>query len=201
MNAAELPTWMPFVLAAVAGTAIAAACGLRAFLPLLVLAGGARLGFVQLDESARWIAGDASILALTTATVLELLADKVPALDHALDAVSTFIRPAAAALAAWVGFAGLHPALGVVAGLILGAGALGVHATKSKVRLGSSAFTLGAANPILSFVEDAITLSLSLLAILAPLLALAMVALGVTLLVRAVRKRRSGRSTVGRAAS
>ncbi len=189
MSAAEAPAWLPYVLAAMAGTAIAAACGLRAFLPLLALAGGARLGLVKLDPSTAWMAGDAAILALTTATVIELLADKVPALDHALDAVSTFIRPAAAALAAWAGFAGVHPLLGFTAATVLGAGAVGVHAAKSKLRLGSSALTLGTANPVISFIEDAITLTVSLVAILAPLAAMAMVALGVWLVARALGRR------------
>lgn len=189
MLMAEAPTWMPYVLAAMAGTAIAAACGLRAFLPLLALAGGARLGLVKLDASTAWMAGDVAILALTTATVIELLADKVPALDHALDAVSTFIRPAAAALAAWAGFAGVHPLLGFTAATVLGAGAVGVHAAKSKLRLGSSAITLGTANPVLSFIEDAITLTLSLVAIVAPLVGLAMVAFGVWLITRALGRR------------
>jgi len=189
MSMAEAPTWMPYVLAAMAGTAIAAACGLRAFLPLLALAGGARLGLVKLDASTAWMAGDVAILALTTATVIELLADKVPALDHALDAVSTFIRPAAAALAAWAGFAGVHPLLGFTAATVLGAGAVGVHAAKSKLRLGSSAITLGTANPVLSFIEDAITLTLSLVAIVAPLVGLAMVAFGVWLITRALGRR------------
>ncbi len=193
MNAVDLSSWLPFVLAAVAGTAIAAACGLRAFLPLLAMAAGAKLGLLQLDDSIHWIASDAAILALTTATVLELLADKVPALDHLLDAISTFIRPAAAALAAWAGFAGVHPAVGVVAALVLGAGALGIHATKSKVRLGSSVTTLGAANPILSFIEDAVALTLSLLAILAPLVALGLMIVGIVLMMRSIRRRRASR--------
>ncbi len=200
MIPADAPAWLPFVLAAVAGTAIAAACGLRAFLPLLALAAGVRLGLVQVDDSMRWIGEAPAILALTTATVLELLADKVPALDHALDATLTFVRPAAAALAAWAGFAGLHPALGVTAALVLGAGAFGVHATKSKVRLGSSVTTLGTANPVLSFVEDAIALVISLLAILAPLVALALLVLGLVLLVRRIRRRRE-RRTADRAAA
>lgn len=199
MDPAASSAWMPYLLAAVAGTAIAAACGLRAFLPLLALAGGARLGLVRLDDSMSWMAGDPAILALTTATVLELLADKVPALDHVLDALATFLRPAAAALAAWAGFAGVHPALGALAALILGAGALGVHATKSKVRIGSSATTLGAANPVLSFIEDAVAVTISLLAVLAPLIALGLIALGLTLLVRAMRRRRASRMGDGAA--
>lgn len=183
-------TW-ELVLAAMAGISIAAACGLRAFLPLLALAGGARLGLVHLSPSMAWLSGDAVIWALTTATVLELLGDKIPALDHALDAVSTFIRPVAAAFAAYAGFGGGHPVIGLAAGLVMGAGALGVHALKAKTRIGSSALTLGTANPILSFIEDAVTLTISTIALLAPILGASLVALGLFLWWRAVGRPRA----------
>lgn len=182
-------TTMELVLAALAGISIAAACGLRAFLPLLALAGGARIGLVHLSPSMGWLAGDAVIWTLTIATVIELLADKVPALDHALDAVSTFIRPVAAAFAAWAGIGGLHPALGMAAALIMGASALGVHALKAKTRIGSSALTMGAANPILSFIEDAVTVTISAVALLAPILGAILVATGLLVWWRAVTRR------------
>ncbi|MEO5987494.1 MAG: DUF4126 domain-containing protein [Candidatus Eisenbacteria bacterium] len=178
-------TTMELLLAAMAGISIAAACGLRAFLPILALAGGARLGWVHLSPSMAWLSGDAVIWALSAATVIELLADKVPALDHMLDLVSTFIRPVAAAFAAWAGIAGLNPVLGMSAALIMGAGALGVHALKAKTRVGSSALTLGAANPILSFIEDAITATMSAIALLAPILGAILVLLAIYLCWRA----------------
>jgi len=198
-------TW-ELVLAAMAGISIAAACGLRAFLPLLALAGGARLGLVHLSPSMSWISGDAVIYALTIATILELLGDKIPALDHALDVLSTFIRPAAAAFAAWAGIGGLHPVLGMTAALVMGAGALGVHALKAKTRVGSSVLTLGAANPFLSFLEDAVTVTISAIALLAPILGAILVALGLYLWWRAVAKQRppgapSGGSSVAAMAS
>jgi hypothetical protein len=163
--------WLPYLMAALAGTAIAAACGLRAFLPLLAFAGGARLGWVKLDPSLGWLTSDIAVIMLGVAAGVELLADKIPVLDHALDAVATVVRPAAAAVAAWAGFAAVHPALALCASLVLGGSALGVHLAKSKVRVGSSALTLGAANPVISFLEDAVTVLLIVMALLAPVLA------------------------------
>ena len=185
----DAPTLANAAIAAAAGVAIAAACGLRAFLPLLALAAGARLGFIHLDPRAAWLASNASIVALAVATVVEIAADKVPLLDHALDVVATFVRPAAAALAAWASFAGIHPALAVAAALILGAGAFGVHVVKAKTRLGSTAFTMGLANPFLSFAEDAFAGGLSALAVLVPIAALVLVVLGGWLIVGAARGR------------
>src|SRR6185436_12644464 len=88
-------------LAAAAGVAIAAACGLRAFLPLLALSLGVHFELIHVHPGAAWIGSLPAILTLVWATVLELAADKVPALDHALDVVALGLRPAAAALAAW----------------------------------------------------------------------------------------------------
>jgi hypothetical protein len=160
------------VFAAAAGIAIAAACGLRAFLPLLTLGLGVRFGFLRVDDAAAWIGSLPTILTLLWATVLELAADKVPALDHLLDMVSTVLRPLAAALAAWCTFIGVHPALAVLAALLLGGGAMGVHVAKAKVRLASSMLTFGSANPMLSFVEDGLAIGLAALAVLAPVAAL-----------------------------
>ncbi len=186
MNVGGLST-LDLVLAGMAGVAIAAACGLRAFLPLLALGLGVRFELLHVDPAAAWIASTPAIVTLVWATVLELAADKVPALDHLLDVVATGLRPAAAAVAAWCTFAGVHPALGVAAALVLGAGAMGVHVAKAKVRLGSSMLTMGAANPVLSLVEDAIATGLSAMAVLAPLAALAGVALVIWALSRAYR--------------
>ena len=187
MQTLELST-LDLILAAVSGVAIAAACGLRAFLPLLALSLGVRFGLVEVDPRAAWIAWTPAMIALIWATVLELAADKVPAIDHLLDLVGTALRPLAAGLAGWLTFTGVHPAVGVAAGLVLGAGAMGVHMAKAKVRLGSSMLSLGTANPILSFLEDAIAIGLAAMAILAPLAAL----LGVALMVWAFRRKYRG---------
>src|SRR5438067_8135405 len=144
-------------IACAAGVAIAAACGLRAFLPLLALGLGVHFGWLHVSAGSAWIGSPPALIALAWATVLEIAADKVPVLDHALDVIATFLRPVAAAGAAWVTFSGVHPAIAAAAALILGSGALGIHVAKAKVRLGSSALTLGTVNPAISLVEDGIT--------------------------------------------
>ena len=176
-------------LAAAAGVVIAAACGLRAFLPLLALALGVHFGLVHVQPGMAWIGSLPAIVTLVWATLLELAADKVPALDHALDVVALGLRPAAAALAAWVTFSGAHPALAVAAALVLGASAMGVQVAKAKVRLGSSMLTFGTANPLLSFAEDGVAILLASLAVLAPLAALTTLAFGVWAVRRAFRRR------------
>jgi len=178
------------VFAAAAGIAIAAACGLRAFLPLLALSIGVRFDLVRVDHAAEWIASTPVVVTLVWATVLEIVADKIPAIDHLLDLIATGLRPAAAGLAAWCTFEALHPAIGIAAALVLGGGAMGLHVAKAKVRLGSSMLTLGNANPVLSFVEDAISAGLSALALLAPIAAVVAAGMVVWVLRRVFRSPR-----------
>ncbi len=177
-------TPLDLALTAAAGVAIAAACGLRAFLPLLALSLGVRFELVHVHAGVEWIGSTPATVTLVWATILELAADKVPALDHLLDVAAIGVRPAAAALAAWCTFAGAHPAIAVAAAVILGAGAMGIQVAKAKVRLGSSMLTLGTANPFVSFVEDGVATGISAMAVVAPIAALA----GVVLVAWAVRR-------------
>ncbi len=175
--------------------ALAAACGLRAFLPLFALSAAAHLGAVELTAQAAWFGTDGALWILGTATVLEVLADKVPLLDHVLDLAATLARPAAGAIVAWAAYGHWSPQLAYPAAIIVGAGALGVHLVKAKARLGSTALTLGHGNPVLSLGEDVLSLALSsmiwvgpLLAGLAVLLAVAFVGWLTTRRAKAARK-------------
>lgn len=175
-------------LALLAGIAIAAAAGLRAFLPLFLIGLAARFELIGLHENVEWLTGTNVLIALGVATVLEMAADKIPVVDHALDSVATFIRP----VAAWIGAYAMlihwpTPWAAVVATLLAG-GSLAVHALKGVVRIGSTAATAGTANPAVSTAEDALALSLVVMAVLVPVLAVLLIA-GAVWLVRRRRRR------------
>jgi hypothetical protein len=155
------------------GLGLAAASGLRTFLPLLLAAGAARLGLfgVELNGALAWLQSDAALAALAFAATAEFLGDKVPVVDHALDALGTVVRPLAGALAAASVFAGVDPVVAGVAGLIVGAPtALAVHGAKAGTRVAGNAATVGVAAPVLSFAEDALAVLMTALALMAPLL-------------------------------
>lgn len=179
---------LSIVFAVSAGVALAAATGFRAFLPVFALGLAARLGWTAIRPAESWIAGDLALIALGTATVLEFLADKIPVVDHALDTMATFIRPAAA----WVVSFGVLTPLGQewASGLatLLAGGAFGIHALKAKTRVGSTVTTFGVGNPVLSVFEDIIAFVLTLVGILAPLLALVFLGLLVWLAVSVFRR-------------
>ena len=137
------------------GIVLAASAGLRAFLPVFAAALGVRFLGMPVPEYLAWIESPATLIIFGAATVFEILGDKIPVVDHALDAIQSFTKPVLAALAATpfiFQFAPEHAAaLGLAVGVPL---ALGVHAAKATVRAGSTATTAGAANPVISIVED-----------------------------------------------
>jgi hypothetical protein len=185
---------LDLLLALATGVGLAAAFGLRAFLPLLAVGLAARFGLLHLHPGLEWLAGAPALWSLAAATAVELLADKVPVLDHALDALGTILRPAAAWLGTYAVLQDWGTPWAQLFALALGAGALAVHGAKAHTRLGSTAVSLGHANPVLSVVEDFLALALVVVALLLPLLALALVALVVLALVRR-RRREIGRAS------
>lgn len=165
-------------LALVAGIVLAAAAGLRAFLPLAGLAWAARLGFVSLNQGFAWLGSDAAVAALSVAVCLEVLGDKIPAVDHALDAVGAVVKPLAGMIVVAASVVSLPPLWAGVLGLVAGAPlAGGVHLVKAKGRILANLATLGFAAPLLSIVEDIAGAVLVVTALLVPALALALTAL------------------------
>jgi hypothetical protein len=173
--------------------ALASAAGLRAWLPLLAAGGLARLGVFSLGPSFQFLASDQALVIFGVAAAIEVIGDKIPAVDHALDVIGTPLRPiAGAVLAASVLGTVADPLLAAVLGIAVGApSALVPHVAKSALRAASSAATGGLANPALSFVEDAIAVVLLILAVLVPLVVVALVGLTLFLATRWLRRRRA----------
>jgi uncharacterized membrane protein len=154
---------------------LSGSAGLNAYIPLLIVALAARFPLntplLQLQSpydvlGSWWAIGIISVLL-----IIEVVADKIPAVDSVNDAIQTFIRPAAGAIL----FAGsanvitdIHPVLSLAAGLLV---AGGVHATKAVARPVVTATTVGTGNWLVSIVEDVIAFILSLLSLIVPILA------------------------------
>src|SRR4029079_4139469 len=135
---------------------LAACAGLRAWLPLLMAGVAARLGWLELGPSFSFLAGNRALLILGLASVVEIAPDKVPALDHLLDVVSTVLRPAAGSLLAASVLWPVHdPLVAVCMGIAGGAPTAPLpHAAKALTRAASTTLTAGLANPLLSLAED-----------------------------------------------
>ena len=180
-----------FVTQLAMGFALAATVGLRAFLPLLAAGLLARFGYVDLGPSFEWMAKTPALIVFGSAVVFEVLADKVPGLDHALHAVEAFVKPVAGTLVAASLFTNLDPMMAVILGLIGGGTIAGmVHVAKGTTRVASTAMTGGLANPALSLFDDVLAIGGIVLAILAPIFAAIIVLVLLVGGVRLLLKRR-----------
>lgn len=185
---------MDIFLGILLGLGLSASTGLNTFLPLLLLAAAARFDIagIELGTKFEWLTSDAAMITLIVACVIELIADKVPAVDHFLDSAGTFIRPLAGALASASVLTGLDPMVAAIVGLIVGAPtSLGLHTLKAGTRVASTATTFGCANPVLSLIEDVISFALSVIAIFLPIVvpfALAVLVFALYRLMKRVRR-------------
>ena len=143
------------------GVSIASCAGLRTFLPLLVVGILGRAHHVELNPAFAFLMKDDALMILGVAAVLELLADKVIAVDHFLDAVGTLARPIAGTIAASSLLTKMDPVTATTLGLVLGGGtSLTVHAGKAAIRCKATALAplhAGIGNAAFSLVEDGLS--------------------------------------------
>lgn len=172
------------------GIALAACAGLRAWLPLLLASLLARAGWLDLGPSFQFLASNKALVLFAVATFIEIVGDKVPVVDHALDVIGTPLRPAAGALlAASVLGQVSDPLTALVLGTAVGApAALLPHAAKTALRAASTTFTGGLANPVISLIEDGATFVLFVLAVLVPLVVVGLLAIVLLLITRRLRR-------------
>ncbi|MEE2059792.1 DUF4126 domain-containing protein [Rhodococcus artemisiae] len=165
-----MDTWL---LAVLLGLGLAAATGLRTFLPLLMLSAAVHFELfgIVVGDSMQWVGSTAALIALAIATVAEVLADLIPLVDNALSLVGTVARPIAGALVAWAAFSELDPAWAAIAGIVVGAPtALAVSTAQTGTRAVSTATTAGVGNPVLSVIDSTASFVTSLIALVVPLL-------------------------------
>jgi hypothetical protein len=169
------------------GLALSAAAGLRVFVPLLLTGLAERLGYLRLTPGMTWIGSDAALLAFATATVLEVGAYYVPWLDNLMDSLATPAAISAGIVTTAAATPDLPPLVRWTLALVAGGGAAGLmHAGTALLRLKSSAFTAGAGNSVVATGELVGSVVLSLLALLAPLLAGAAAVILLVILARRV---------------
>lgn len=188
---ADVTFWQ--LLSAVAlAVGLAACAGLRALLPILLTGVVARAGWLDIGKPFEFLSTNWALLLFGLATAVEILGDKFPALDHALDSVHTFLRPLSGSLLAAAVLSSVSdPATAMALGIIVGAPtALVPHAAKATARLLSTATTGGLANPVLSVLEDFGTVLLFLLVVVVPVVAAILVVALTALVLRRLLSRR-----------
>ncbi|MGE3192988.1 MAG: DUF4126 domain-containing protein [Microbacteriaceae bacterium] len=186
------------------GAGLATAAGLNAYIPLLLFGLGARFfDWVQLPPAWAWLSNEWVLVVIGVLLVLEIVADKIPAVDSVNDIVQTVVRPTAGGILFGAGTgsqtvavtdpasfftsnAWVPVAIGVVLSLV-------VHVGKTMARPAANAASFGLAAPVLSTVEDGVSLALAFFAIVVPILVIVGiigVVIGGVALIRRSRRRK-----------
>jgi uncharacterized membrane protein len=192
------------MLEVLTGAGLATAAGLNAYIPLLVVGLSARfLDWVQLPPAWAWLSNEWVMLIIGVLLVLEIVADKIPAVDSVNDIVQTIVRPTAGGILFGTGttsetvavtdpasFFASNQWVPVAIGVLL---SLTVHIGKTMARPAANAASFGLAAPVLSTVEDGVSVVLTFFAIVLPvlvILGIVGVVIGAIGLVRRARRRR-----------
>jgi len=164
---------MEMLLGIFSAFGLSASAGLNAYIPLLVIGTVAHYapGVLHLSQPWDTIANPWILILLGILVIIEMLADKVPAVNHLNDLIQTVVRPAAGAIAFAASakvITDIHPVIALACGLLV---AGSVHVAKSAViRPIVTATTGGVANVPVSIAEDVVSSVVSILAILLPVI-------------------------------
>lgn len=211
---------MDSIVALCLGLGLAAACGLRVFVPLLVMSLGAKFGMVHLTPEFAFLGSWGAVTVLGLVCVAEIAAYYVPWIDHAMDAIATPAAMVAGAvataaqmgiiapvhpvdvsqLAGAAGGAGgwIQPVIGVGSALA-GGGLAGVVQTSTVAARATTTYTTaGILNPVVSTIENIAAVVLSVLAVLVPLVLGVLVLAMLVVLVRwRLRRRVEAKAVLG----
>lgn len=190
---------MDILLSIALGIGLAAAAGLRVFVPLFGAGLAAHLGALALSPGFAWLGTTPALIAFGTATALEIVAYYVPWLDHLLDLIASPAAVVAGVIASAAVMTDLPPLVTWTVALVGGGGIAGsMQLLSVGARLKSTAATGGIANPVVATGEAVGAVGLTAIAILLPLVALACCFMLGFLLLRRARRRRA--RTASRAA-
>jgi hypothetical protein len=188
------------------GFGLATAAGLNAYIPMLFLGLLSRFtDLVTLPAGWSWLENGWVLTIVGVLLAVEVVADKIPALDSVNDTIQTFVRPTAGGIVFASGTTAqtaavtdpgefaqsgkwIPVAMGVVVALI-------VHLTKTAVRPAANVATAGVAAPVLSTIEDATSVGLVFVAILIPALVLVVVIAMAWAVIALLRRRRRKKRT------
>ena len=175
---------------------LSASAGLNVYIPLLVVGVIAHYtDWITLSKPYDLLANPWILILIGLLTIVEMVADKVPAVNHINDIIQTIIRPVAGAIVFAAGanaVTGLNPLLALACGLLI---AGSVHTVKAvAIRPAVTAATAGTGNVPVSIAEDVVATVLSFISIVLPILVGVFVVLLLALIIwliwrRSVRRR------------
>ncbi|HRC33461.1 MAG TPA: DUF4126 domain-containing protein [Bacteroidia bacterium] len=164
--------WKQIVLSLLMGLGLSACCGLRVFVPLLLAGIAHRMGWLSVNDQFMWLSNYTSIAGFGIASVVEILAYKIPFIDHLLDTITTPASIVAGTILSASTLFNIDPMMQWTLALLVGGGSAGLLQTATTLLRGTStATTGGTANPFFAMVESTIAIVASIISIILPLIA------------------------------
>lgn len=164
--------YFSYIISAFIGIGLSAATGFRVFLPLFAVSLASYFHWIPMSESFEWLAGLPALITTGIATVVEILAYYIPFVDHLLDTVSVPMATVAGSILFASQFAelGTFPqwALALIAG---GGTAATISSGFAGIRAASTATTGGLGNSVVGTTETAGAGIMTILAMVAPIIA------------------------------
>lgn len=176
---------MELFLSISVGLGLAAACGFRIFVPLLLVGAASHTGHLELADQFLWIASTPAMIGFGVATLLEVGAYYIPFLDNLLDTLAGPSAVVAGTIVTASQVAAMDPWMTWTIAIIGGGGAAGVVQGATTFARGiSSMATGGFGNPIISTLEAGASVVMTFLAVMAPLVAVVCIGLVAAWLVK-----------------
>ena len=163
---------METMLSVFIGVGLAAACGFRIFVPLLIMSIASLTGQLALSPEFSWIATYPALAAFSIATIFEIAAYYIPWVDNLLDTIAVPAATVAGTIVMASAVSDMTPFLKWGLAVIVGGGVAGtVQGFTSITRIASTATTGGIGNPVVSTAEAGGSVVMSILAITVPIVA------------------------------
>lgn len=184
---------METITSVLVGVGLSAACGFRVFVPLLVMSIASLSGHLTLASGFAWIGSYPALIAFSVATCLEIAGYYIPWVDHLLDTIASPAAIVAGTIITASMVTHTSPFLKWTLAVIAGGGVAGlVQGTTVVARGVSTATTGGLGNPLFATIELGGSIAMAIMAVLAPLCAIAIIALvlwfGARTILRRMRK-------------
>lgn len=161
--------YFDWLMAFALGISLSACCGFRIFMPLLVASLAAKFGWFQLSQGFEWMGTLPAIIAFATASVFEIAGYYIPMVDNALDVLVAPCSIIAGVLVSASAFVEFTPLLKWTLAVVAGGGIAGIiHAGTGLIRLGSTKTTAGFGNPVVSTIENILSVAGSIFSLLLP---------------------------------
>ena len=188
------PQQIELITAILIGIGLSAASGFRVFVPLLGVSIAAHFCLLSLSPQFTWLGSESALVALAFATVLEVAAYTIPFIDNLVDSITTPAAVIAGTLLMASVLGDVSPFLQWSLAIIAGGGTAGlVQMSSVMVRGGSSLITGGLGNLLIGGLELVGSILMTVLALMAPVIAVTGLLISLLLAFRFFYRKRSTR--------